>query len=139
MAKFSYYKGKEDELMSHFFQRIDTELHEKMKTLAKTKGTKSVTDEYRLAIENWLAQENQKIVLEDSKILTILQEQLMSMEDRLVKINGRMGMDVATVLVGMMHMLAQKYNVSEGDIYDDLRPLAAKHFSKSRKESKPEM
>ena len=87
-----------------------------------------------MAIDAWLIQETQNIVLADSQILEAIESRLTKMEDRLVKMNGRMSMDVAMSLMGTVNMLAKKYNVSEGDIMKELRPIAAQHFSKSRKD-----
>lgn len=113
--------------------RVPDHLHEKMKQLAAQKNT-SIADEYGAALQYWIGQEAQNIILADSKILSVLESRLTKMEDRLVKMNGRMGMDVAMSLMGTVNMLAKKYNVSEGDIMKELRPIAAQHFSKSRKD-----
>lgn len=119
-------------------QNIPRHLHVRMKNLADLNNN-TIIQEYENAIESWLAQKHQEIILADSQILSALEARLTKMEDRLVKMNGRMGMDVAMNLVGMLNLLSREFKVPEEDIYNDLRALGAKHYSRSRKESNPEM
>lgn len=119
--------------------RVFVNQHERMKQLQKLKGTESLTEEYRMALDAWITQESLNIMLADSQIMEMLESRLTKMEDRLVKMNARTGMDVAIALVGILNILAKKYNVSETKILEELRPVAAKHFSKSRDNSKKEL
>ncbi|MNW32243.1 hypothetical protein D3C74_91830 [compost metagenome] len=119
------------------FQRVNVSLHEKMKKLAKEKQTRSVAEEYRMAMESWIAQETQNLLLADSQILSVLEHRITKMEDRLAKMNGRMGMDVAVALMGMLNLLASQYGVREDQIYDELRPLAVQHFTGTKKDIIP--
>lgn len=125
------------EFMSVYMQRIDTNLHEKMKSLAKMKGTRSVTEEYRMAIEAWIANETQNILLADSQIVSRLEDRITKAEDRLAKISGRVGMDVSVTLMAILNLLAKQHGVTEEMIYNELRPVAVNHFTKTKKDSIP--
>ena len=120
-------------MATYYKQNVPSHLHVRMKNLAELSNN-TIIQEYENAIEAWLAQRNQDVILADSKILSVIESRLTKMEDRLVRMNGRMSMDVAMSLMGTVNMLAKKYNVSEGDIMKELRPIAAQHFSKSRKD-----
>ncbi|WP_240431938.1 hypothetical protein [Paenibacillus aceti] len=115
--------------MSSSTVRIDEHLHIRMKELAAKKGTTSIADEYRKALEHWIAQETQNILLADSQILSVLEHRMTKMEDRLAKMNGRTGMDVSMTLMAVLNLLAKHYGVREDQIYDELRPAAVQHFS----------
>ncbi|EJW14376.1 hypothetical protein M5X02_01775 [Paenibacillus alvei] len=115
-------------------QRIDDHLHERMKQLVKMKNSRSLAEEYRQAIEHWIAQETQSILLADSQILHRLEHRITNAEERLAKMNGRTGMDISIVLTGILNLLAKQYGVSERQVYEELRPVAAAHFSSSKKE-----
>ncbi|WP_213428495.1 MULTISPECIES: hypothetical protein [Paenibacillus] len=118
--------------MSTSTVRIDDHLHAKMKDLAARKGTSSIAEEYRQALEHWVAQEAQNILLADSQILSRLEDRITKTEERLARMNGRTGMDVAVVLTGILNLLAKQHGVTEKQIYEELRPIAASHFSRSK-------
>lgn len=120
--------------MSTSTVRIDDHLHAKMKELVAKKGTSSIADEYRQALEHWIAQESQNILLADSQILSRLEDRITKSEERLARMNGRTGMDVSIVLTGILNLLAKQHQVTEKQIYEELRPIAASHFSRSKQD-----
>lgn len=111
-------------------QRIDDRLHERMKQLVKMKNGRSLAEEYRQAIEHWITQETQNILLADSQIINSIEYRITKAEERLARMNGRTGMDVSIVLTGILHLLAKQHGVTEKQIYEELRPIAAANFSR---------
>lgn len=105
-----------------------------MKALAKGKNG-SIAKEYEKAIEQWITQEAQNILLADSQILQYVEQRITKSEERLAKMIARMGMDVAVCMIAELRGIANEFGMTERDVYEQLRPMAAKHFSSSRKDS----
>lgn len=134
-------------------QSIPSPLHAKMKELAKL-NNRPIIREYEEALEQWIAQQKQDIILADSKLDKIVLERLMLMEerlngiieDRVIPLQARYGMDTAIVLMGVLRLLSNienhKGNESDpygvNEIYNSLRPVASKYFSRPLKEHRKE-
>lgn len=114
---------------------IPAHLHEKMKQLAKEKG-KTIISEYEDALSFWIANERQKILLADSQLEKILVEKLTKMENRLADLTARVGMDVSISLMGLLHLMNHELSIPEEVLYQELRPRAAKYFSRPLKPKK---
>jgi hypothetical protein len=115
-------------------QSIPTHLHQKMKILAKNRGNRPIIREYETALENHIAQQNQDILLADSKIEKLMNERLSKMEERFAGLMARIGMDTNIAIIALLHSLSKRYNIPENELYDQFRPAAAKLFSRSYKD-----
>lgn len=111
-------------------QSIPSHLHTKMKLLAE-QNNRPIIREYELAVETYIANQNQEILLADSKLEKLFTERMQKFEDRIAGLNARVGMDVSIVLMGLLFDLSRTHGVSENDLYDQLRPAAAKYFTRS--------
>lgn len=116
-------------------QSIPPHLHSKMKLLAQQRN-KPIIREYEAAVESWIAQENQNIILADSLLETFLNERITKMEDRLAALSARIGMDVSIVLIAVFHSLSKRYGIKEEDLFEEFRPVAAKYFSRKQQTNK---
>ncbi|WP_268626991.1 hypothetical protein [Paenibacillus alvei] len=114
-------------------QSIPSHVHERMKQLAKL-NNRPIIKEYEAALDNWIQQQTQDILLADSQILNRMEERITKAEERLARMNGRTGMDVSIVLTGILNLLAKQHQVTEKQIYEELRPIAASHFSRSKQD-----
>lgn len=115
--------------MSQMPVKVDKHRHTKMKELAAKKG-RTIQDTYREAIDQYLANETQEIILADSQIERIMNERLARFENRLAAMMGRTGMDVSIILMSLMPMLEKAYGKKRNEIYNESRRAAAEYFSK---------
>jgi len=93
----------------------------------------TIQDEINYALEFYITHRNQAQLLADSKLEEIVLNRLRKFEDRIAGLLGKTGMDVSIVLIGFLKFLSDELNMKETDLYDMLRPLAAKYYTKQRK------
>ncbi|MBG9568459.1 MULTISPECIES: hypothetical protein [Brevibacillus] len=115
--------------MSQTPVKIDDHRHAKMKDIAAKKN-RTIQDVYREAIDNYLANQNQEMMLADSLVERILNERLSKAENRLAAMVGRTGMDVSILLMALMPMLEKAYGKPQKDIFNDVRQIAAQYYSR---------
>lgn len=110
--------------------KIDDHRHEKMKRLAGNKRG-AITEEYRKAIDEYIARRTQESLIEDSYLEQFINTRVSKAEDHIASMLGRTGMDVSMTLMGLLLFLEKffKGQVSREALQEQLRKDGARYFS----------
>lgn len=115
--------------MSYTQTKIDTHRHEKMKALAEA-SKRSIIEEYRNALDYYIAKKTQEQMIEDSRLETFINERITKMENHLASMLGRTGMDTSMNLMGLIWLIdVLMKNVDRKDIELKIRKDGARYFS----------
>ena len=115
--------------------KVNEQLHLKMKRIAAS-NNRNVQEEYELAIRNHIAEGVQKEILVDSKLESVLNERVKKMEDRIVAMQARNGMDTSIVLVLLLEFASRVIKVDKNELYESARKRATAYFSKPYQKEK---
>lgn len=117
--------------------RVDDKRHDQMKKLAKL-NQRNISDEYKAALDFYLTNESQEAILKDSKIEVMMNERMKKMEDRVVAMQARNGMDTSIILMLVLDLASRLLKVEKQPLYEGARKKAAAYFSKPFNKEKNE-
>ena len=119
--------------------KIDDFRHVKMKESAK-RNSRTIQDEYGVAIDNYLAGNYQEMILAESKLEEIFTERINKATDRIAAMLSGNNMDTSTILMAIMHLSSMQFNEgkdekdmkSRNDFYQSYRKEAAAYEKAKR-------
>lgn len=112
--------------------RIDDDVHERLKDIA-VKKKKKIQEIYHEALNNYITNTNQEMVLADSMIEEIMNRRLRAFENRIMDVIGRIGMDNAINVMASTHIMSKMLNNERNTIYSELRKEASTYWGRPYK------